>query len=62
MKKPLALCASVLSLALALSGCHGGGSQEELMESADMEKTVYYSLDDDHVTSILSQGMEHISE
>ena len=25
-------------------------------------KTVYYSLDDDHVVRILSQGMEHISE
>lgn len=25
-------------------------------------KTVYYSLDDDHVARILSQGMEHIKE
>ena len=25
-------------------------------------KTVYYSLADDHVTRILSQGMEHIEE
>ena len=25
-------------------------------------KTIYYSLDDDHVSRILSQGMEHISE
>lgn len=25
-------------------------------------KTIYYSLSDDHVTRILSQGMEHIQE
>ena len=25
-------------------------------------KTVYYALDDDHVRSILSLGMEHIEE
>jgi len=25
-------------------------------------KTVYYSLDDDHIFSIISQGMEHIKE
>lgn len=25
-------------------------------------KTVFYSLDDDHVRSILGQGMEHVSE
>lgn len=25
-------------------------------------KTVYYSLDDDHIFSILAQGMEHIQE
>ena len=25
-------------------------------------KTVYYSLDDDHVSRILSQGMEHVTE
>lgn len=25
-------------------------------------KTIYYSLDDDHIYSILAQGMEHIKE
>ena len=44
--KKTAAMAMLLCLAMLLCGCHGGDGQGELMESADIEKTVYYSLDE----------------
>lgn len=36
--------------------------QMDLVKSRRDGKTIYYSLADDHIKSILSQGMEHINE
>ena len=36
--------------------------QSRLVKSRRDGKTVYYSLADDHVVTVLAQGMEHISE
>lgn len=36
--------------------------QMDLVRSRREGKTVFYSLADDHIKSILSQGMEHINE
>lgn len=36
--------------------------QMDLVRSRRDGKTIFYSLADDHIKSILSQGMEHISE
>ena len=36
--------------------------QAKLVKFKKVGKTVYYSLDDDHVRTILSMGMEHIEE
>lgn len=36
--------------------------QAKLVDSRREGKTVYYSLSDDHVRTIIEQGMEHISE
>ena len=36
--------------------------QGRLVKSRRDGKTIYYSLADDHIVSILSQGMEHIRE
>ncbi|MGM9551660.1 MAG: ArsR/SmtB family transcription factor [Clostridia bacterium] len=36
--------------------------QARLVKYRKEGKTVYYALSDDHVKSILAQGMEHISE
>ena len=35
--------------------------QAKLVKFKKVGKTVYYSLDDDHVRTILSMGMEHIN-
>lgn len=34
----------------------------KLVKSCREGKTVYYSLDDEHVRSIINQGMEHVEE
>lgn len=36
--------------------------QMDLVKSRREGKTIFYSLADDHIVSILSQGMEHINE
>lgn len=36
--------------------------RSKLVKSRRDGKSIYYSLDDDHVSAILSCGMEHISE
>ena len=36
--------------------------QSRLVKSRRDGKMIYYSLDDDHVRSIISQGMEHVME
>ena len=36
--------------------------QARLVKFRRAGKTVFYSLDDDHIHSILAQGLEHISE
>ena len=36
--------------------------QARLVRSRRDGKTVYYSLDDDHVRTVIGQGMEHIEE
>lgn len=36
--------------------------QMDLVKSKRDGKTIYYSLADDHIVSILNQGMEHINE
>lgn len=36
--------------------------QMDLVKARREGKTIYYSLADDHIVSILSQGMEHIRE
>lgn len=36
--------------------------QSRLVKYRREGKTVFYSLDDDHIKNIFSQGMEHISE
>lgn len=36
--------------------------QMDLVKNKRDGKTIYYSLADDHIVSILSQGMEHINE
>lgn len=36
--------------------------QMDLVKSRRNGKTIYYSLADDHIASILNQGMEHINE
>ena len=39
-----------------------GDSTRKLVRFRRDGKTVYYALDDDHVRSILSMGMDHIEE
>jgi len=34
----------------------------KLIKNRREGKTIYYSLDDDHVYNIISQGIEHVSE
>ena len=36
--------------------------QNKLVKNRREGKTVYYSLDDDHVKAIIDQGMEHVEE
>ena len=36
--------------------------QMKLVKNRREGKTVYYSLADDHILTIISQGMEHIAE
>ena len=36
--------------------------QSRLVKNRKDGKTVYYSLNDDHISSILAQGLEHIQE
>ena len=36
--------------------------QSRLIKYRKSGKSVFYSLDDEHVHSILAQGMEHLSE
>ncbi len=36
--------------------------QMDLVRNRREGKTIFYSLADDHITTILSQGMEHIEE
>ena len=36
--------------------------QMKLVKNRREGKTVYYSLADDHIETIISQGMEHITE
>ena len=36
--------------------------QSRLVKSRREGKSIYYSLDDDHVRSIISQGMDHVME
>ena len=46
----------------AVSHQGGGGGGGKLVRFRRDGKTVYYALDDDHVRSILSMGMDHIEE
>ncbi len=36
--------------------------QTGIVKSRQVGKNVYYSLDDDHITGVLSMGLEHINE
>lgn len=65
MKEELCVCDLAALLGMSLSAVSHQLrilKQAKLVKFRKEGKTVFYSLADDHVTTIIAQGMEHIEE